>query len=388
MKRCVIGLAALLGATSLLAGCGTAAAPASHGPAAEAPPGGSGFLDTTAAIGDTTWAVVVMGGSVATENNFWQLFVRPAGTSSWQLATPPGVADNGGLVLAGQTPQAVITAFRPSQYLTFTPLTRTGNDGRSWSSSSAPIRGALADDPDALAAGPAAGQLLAVLISGTVEVAAPGGTGWRTLASRAQIATSAAGKRCGLGHLTAGTFTPAGAPLLAGTCDQPGTAGLFAQANGAWQAAGPRLPAATSREQVSVRSLIRIATGNLVLLTAGTGSARTFYAAQSDSTGTWTVSPPLDLGGAAIASASFGPGGIVALITTSGSAAVMTAPGQGWQSLPKLPPRTVTLAPGSSGIEALAVNRATLTVWQLTPDRADWRQIQQIKVPIQYGTSS
>ena len=388
MKRCAIGLAALLGATALLAGCGTAAAPASHGPAAEAPPGGSGFLDTTAAIGDTTWAVVVMGGSVATENNFWQLFVRPAGTSRWQLATPPGVADNGGLVLAGETSQAVITAFRPSQYLTFTPLTRTGNDGRSWSSSSAPIRGALADNPDALAAGPAAGQLLAVLTSGTVEVAAPGGTGWRTLASRAQIATSAAGKRCGLGPLTAGSFTPAGAPLLAGTCDQPGTAGLFAQANGTWQAAGPRLPAATSREQVSVRSLIRISTGNLVLLTAGTGSARTFYAAQSDSTGTWTVSPPLDLGGTAIASASFGPGGIVALVTTSGSAAVMTTPGQGWQSLPKLPPRTVTLAPGGSGIEALAVSRATLTVWQLTPDRAAWQQIQQIKVPIQYGTSS
>ncbi len=388
MKRRAIGLAALLGATALLAGCGTAAAPAGHAPAAEAPPGGSDFLDTTAAVGDSTWAVVVMGGSVATENNFWQLFVRPAGTTRWQLATPPGVADNGGLVLAGETPQAVITAFRPSQYLTFTPLTRTGNAGRSWSSSSAPIRGALADDPDALAAGPTAGQLLAVLTSGTAEVAAPGGTGWRTLASRAQIAASAAGKRCGLGQVTAGTFTPAGAPLLAGICDQPGTAGLFARAHGTWQAAGPRLPAAIAREQVSVRSLIRTATGNLVLLTAGTGSARTVYAAQSDSTGTWTVSPPLSLGGAAIASASFGPGGIVALITTSGSAAIMTAPDQGWQTLPKLPPRTVTLASGRSGTEALAVNRATLTVWQLTPDRTAWQQIQQIKVPIQYGTSS
>jgi hypothetical protein len=161
----------------------------------------------------------------------------------------------------------------------------------------------------------------------------------------------------------------------------------FAQANGTWQAAGPRLPAAIAGEQVSVRSLIRIATGNLVL-TAGTGSARTFYAAQSDSTGTLTVSPPLSLGGAAIASASFGPGGIVALMTTSCSAAVMTAPDQGWQTLPKLPPRTVTLAPGRSGTEALVVNRATLTVWQLTPDRTAWQQIQQIKVPIQYGTSS
>lgn len=389
MNRYATALAALLGATALLAACGTTAAPASHAPAAEAPRGGSDFLDTSAAVGSTTWAVVVMGGSVATENNFWQLLVRPAGASSWQLATPPGVADNGGLVLAGETPQAVIAAFRPSQYLTFTPLTQTGNTGRSWSSASDPIRGALADDPDALAAGPAAGQLLAVLTNGTAEVAAPGGTGWRTLASRTQIATTSAGRRCGLGQLTAGTFTPAGTPLLAGTCDHLGTAGLFVQANGSWQSAGPRLPPAIAREQVSVRSLARTTTGNLALLTAGTGRAQTLYAARSDSSGTWTMSPPLGLDGAGIASVSFGSGGTLAILTTKGRAATVTSPGQGWQALPKLPARTVTLAPASGGaaIEALAVNRGTLTIWQLKSDRTAWQQIQQIKVPIQYGTS-
>ena len=41
-----------------------------------------------------------MGGSAADHNNFWQLFVRPAGTGSWRLVTPPGVATNGGLVVA------------------------------------------------------------------------------------------------------------------------------------------------------------------------------------------------------------------------------------------------------------------------------------------------
>jgi hypothetical protein len=382
-------LVALLGATTLLAGCGSTAPPFRHAPAAEAPPGGSDFLNTSAAVGGTTWAVVVMGGSVAAEDNFWQLLVRPAGASSWQLATPPGVADNGGLVLAGESSQAVITAFRPSQYLTFTPLTQTGNAGRSWSSASAPIRGALADDPDALAAGPAAGQLLAVLTNGTAEAAAAGGKGWRTLASSAQVAATAAGRRCGLGQLTAGAFTPAGAPLLAGTCDHSGTAGLFVQANGSWRPAGPRLPAAIAREQVSVRSLTRTTTGDLALLTAGTGPAQTLYAAQSDSTGTWALSPPLGLDGAGIASVSFGPAGTLAVLTTNGRAATVTSPGQGWQSLPKPPARTVTLAPASSGsaIEALAVNRGTLTIWQLAPDRVAWQQIQQIKVPIQYGTS-
>ena len=100
------------------------------------------------------------------------------------------------------------------------------------------------------------------------------------------------------------------------------------------------------------------------------------------------MSPPLSLDGAGIASASSGPGGTLAVITTSGRAAVMTAPDQGWQTLPKLPARTVTLAPGGgTGVEALTVNLATLTVWRLAPGRAAWQQVQQIKVPIQYGTS-
>ena len=32
----------------------------------------------------------------------WEVFVRPAKSSTWQLVTPPGVADNGGLVAAAE----------------------------------------------------------------------------------------------------------------------------------------------------------------------------------------------------------------------------------------------------------------------------------------------
>ena len=92
-----------LAAAALLAGCGSPApaAPAAPGPAAEAAPAGAPFLATSLVTGAGTWAVAVMGGSVATHDNFWQLFARPAGSSRWQLVTPPGTADNGGLVLAG-----------------------------------------------------------------------------------------------------------------------------------------------------------------------------------------------------------------------------------------------------------------------------------------------
>ena len=113
-----------------------------------------------------------MGGPVASHNNFWQLFLRPAGSSRWKLVTPPGIADNGGLVLAAGAGPSVITAFRPSQYLTYTPLTATADGGQAWSSTG-PLDGTLANVPDALAASPGTGRLLALLANGTAELAPP-----------------------------------------------------------------------------------------------------------------------------------------------------------------------------------------------------------------------
>ena len=58
-------------------------------------------------------SVAVMGGSAANHNNFWQLFVRPTGSSVWRLAAAPGVASNGGLVLARLSVGSVLAGFRP-----------------------------------------------------------------------------------------------------------------------------------------------------------------------------------------------------------------------------------------------------------------------------------
>ncbi len=74
-----------------------------------------------------------MGGSAAQHNDFWQLFIRPAGSTCWQLVTPPGTADNGGLVLAGGDGQPLVTGFRPSQNLTFSPPSSFPATAASWS---------------------------------------------------------------------------------------------------------------------------------------------------------------------------------------------------------------------------------------------------------------
>jgi hypothetical protein len=345
-------------------------------------------LNTALVTAVGTWAVAVMGGSATQYNNFWQLFLRPAGTTRWHLVTPPGTADNGGLIIAGGG-QSLVTAFRPSQYLTYSPLIQTRDAGQAWSALS-PLDAALASTPDALSIKPGRGNLLALLVGGTVELAAPGYTTWTTLASQKTLAATSPGRRCGLQDLTAATFTLSGIPMLAGTCTRPGTAGIFASRGGTWQAAGPAIPAALARQPITVLRLTRTAQGIAALLAAGTGAAASLLAAWSaDDGGHWTLSPPLTPGRAALTSASFGPGGTAAIIITGNRGETVTSTGSSWRPLPPLPPGTATLAPGpGAAADALAVNRATLTVWQLAPGGAAWTKAQAVNVPIQYGSSS
>ena len=378
-----------LAAAALLAGCGSAAPPApTAGSAAEAPPGGAPFLATSLVTSAGTWAVAVMGGSVATNDNFWQLFARPAGSSTWKLVTPPGTPDNGGLVLAGAG-GSLITGFRPSQYLTFTPLTLTRDAGQAWSSTG-PLDGALANDPDALAAAPATGKLLALLTDGTAELAAPGYTSWTTLATQRSLAATPAGRSCGLQSLTAATFTTSGIPMLAATCARAGTAGIFADAGGTWHAAGPALPAALAHQPVQVLRLTTTTSSTIVLLVAGTGPDANLLAAWSPDSGShWTLSPPLRLNGAAPSSASFGPGDATAIMLNGSRGQAVAGPGALWRALPALPPGTATLAAGpAGGFDALAVARTKMTIWQLAPRSATWAKAQVIDVPIQFGSSS
>ena len=380
-------IAIALASAALATGCGSTASPG-PGPAPGTPSAGAPFLATSLGTTAGTWATTVMGGPAASHNNFWQLFVRPAGSTRWKLVTPPGVADNGGLVTAGTGGQSLITGIRPSQDLTYTPLTTTRDGGQAWAPAG-PLDAALADLPDALAAAPRTGRLLALLTDGTVKAAAPGYTRWTTLTSRRWLATTPAGRRCGLATLTAGAFTPSGTPLLAGRCSRPATVGIFAASNGTWQAAGPALPSALDHQHATVLRLTRTSTGNAALLETGTGPDAALLAAWSTGTGGhWALSPVLRPRGARLTSASFGPSGAAAVVLTGNRAETITGPGAAWRPLPALPAGTTTLAPGpSGGYDALAVHRTRLTIWQLGPGTTAWQATQAMTVPVQFGSS-
>jgi len=86
----------------------------------------------------------------------------------------------------------------------------------------------------------------------------------------------------------------------------------------------------------------------------------------------------------------FAAGGSAWLLLNGGRAETVGETGGGtggsWRALPPVPSGTVTLAPeGSGSYDALAVAGATLTVWRLA--RGAWAKVQQITVPIQYGSS-
>jgi hypothetical protein len=237
---------------------------------------------------------------------------------------------------------------------------------------------------------PGGDRLLALTADGVPEEAAIGSAAWHVVATARTIAGTPAGRHCGLLALTAAAWTPSGQPLLAGTCTRPGTVGVFRYDAGTWQAAGPALPASVGALHVTGVQLETEGSQTVALVTAAaTGQSASLIAAWTSSPGTkWTTSPRLQLHCPAPASASFGPGGTVGVITASGTGDLITSDGGSWHALPVLPARTTTLALQPSGaVDALAVRAAKLTVWQPEPGAATWAAQQIINVPIQYGSS-
>jgi hypothetical protein len=424
-----------------VAGCGTSAAvgTAARSPAPAAPPLALSLADA----GGTSWAVVEMGASGAQDENFWQVFVRPAGAAAWRLATPAGVADNGGLVVASTGPGALLAGFRPSQDLTFSPLAVTADAGTRWAAAG-PVSPGLSDVPGALAAGPG-GRLIALTDGGRVELGQRGGTRWARLASVRGLAATAAGRACGLSGVNAAAFSADGTALLGGTCGQPGVAGIFAWRRGAWHAAGPALPSALAGRDVSVLRLASVpapaagaapssgtraapgsgrgtaagsgpgqeagsggslgnssarsgraaaASSTLAVLAVGRGGSTGIVVAWSAGPGTggWRLSPVLPAGSLRVRSASLWPDGSAGLVLSGRHGArgvTIAGPGRSWTGLPALPAGVATLAPAAGGgVEALAVDRSTVRAWRLNGAVAGWSQFQQVRVPVPYGSSS
>jgi hypothetical protein len=326
------------------------------------------------------------------------VFVRPASSATWQLVTPPGVADNGGLVAAADTDSGLTVAVRPSQDLDFTPVSTTADAGASWSTDG-PISQGVAASPDALAV--SGRQLATVLDNGTVEASSDAGSSWRTLAKPGAIAASAAGQKCAAVHVSSVSFGPVPTQVLAaGECGATGAAGLFAYSAGdGWQRVS--LPVSGPLVRLGAGTALVQAADGLTALWADDALHWYAYAPLSSSatpaptsSAAWTASAALPVtnpvtatGGLAGATATSSGGTWVLL--PGGQAATISGPGQQWLLLPPAPAHTTVLASGpGTSLDALAVSGSTLTVWQLDHGATVWAKAQTISVPLQLGSSS
>jgi hypothetical protein len=358
----------------LVAGCGSKPAPSASLPAVPAAPP---LTTSFAAPGGASWTIVEMGGSATDENNFWQVFLRPTATDGWREVTPRGVADNGGLVVASSGGGSLVTGFRPSQLLTYTPLATSTDNGANWSSAG-PLNASLASATDALAAGPN-GQLIALTTGGTkAELGQRLGTAWSRLATVSSLNATPPGRACQVTGLTAAAFS-GGTPMVAASCGRPGHAGIFADTAGTWHAAGPSV----SGQTVDVLALTASGSGLVALLRATAGTSASIIGAWY-SGGRWTLSSPLRIGAGKLGSTALGPGGSIGVTWNAVKGAIMAGPGKAWQALPALPKRASTLALGSQ-VEVIAASGQTFRDYQLAS--GGWSLAQTIHVQIPYGSS-
>jgi hypothetical protein len=345
------------------------------------------------------WVQFPMGNLGTVANTFWQLFVERLGQSTWSLATPPGVADNGGLVASPGGGTLLLTGFLPSQLLTFSPLASTTDGGHAWATGV--LKRALVAVPDALASAPSRPVLALVTdhssSSSEVLVSAGGLSSWRLLVSEAALTSSPGGRACGIRALSAVAYSVSGAPEVGAICSRPGVVGILQYEGGAWRLAGPVIRASAASGASSVLRLSVSGGIESALVATGVHGGVALTSAHSSNGRTWSVSNPLDLTGRPrmTSSGSVGDDGFVVTWTAGSRDAVATlSPAtQEWSTLPDTPVGTQAVAAAGSPerFTAFVVDRSTLREYSLSVGAGrvgSWKPEGVVKVPVQYGSSS
>jgi hypothetical protein len=342
-------------------------------------------LATSVATSAGTWATVAMGHLDDPTNTFWEVFTLSGGGQHWTEHTPPDVADNGGLVIAPTSTGAVV-GFRPSDLLSFSPLASTTDGGTTYVPGL--LSGGLANVPDALSV--AASGNAAALTATQVLTSAATLSGWQPITTVAAIGASPAGQACGVKQVTAVMTNDTGV-FVGLACSSPGTVGLLQHAGSAFVSAGVPLPTAEAKAVVEVLRVVQYKQGIAALLGVRNGSATSYVAAWNSAPGSaaWTLSAPQPSPGALVSTAVTSDTGFAVLTKASSgvlAAAVVAAPGSNWSQLAAPPTGTATISVAGDRSDALVVDSATFTDYQLTNEQ--WVKVQTVQVAIPYGSSS
>ena len=327
-------------------------------------------------------------------NTFWQLLHAPVGSAHWSVVTPPGAADNGGIV-TGASDDSVLVGVLPSGLLRFSPISLSSDAGDIWNPAYLP--GGLAAVPDALAydAGPSPTAVAAV---GRTRVLSSGGgmSAWNALVTIARLRKVS--PRCGVTMFNAVALQPSGAPLVATACAHGGVVGIFASVSSTWKPSGIVLRGPLTGSSTSVIRLDTNGSTMTALVSATRASRRSLIAIWRTVGEAWNESAPLSVGvGQSVLATAVGPNGTLAVLlaTNRGAAVDDIEPGGSWARLPPPPRGTVALAPvatpaplGASSFDAFTVSGTELGVFALAPSGASWAKVQSSRVALAYGSSS
>ena len=336
-----------------------------------------------------SFVTVAMGRPPAVADTFWQLLVR-AGAGPWRIVTPPGVAANGGLVVAGSAPSGLLSAFVPSQQLRFTPLARSAGTPSPWRAAILPA--ALAPLPDALAVTPNGGAL-ALVRRDSVEVSSTALGSWHPLVTLRSLRAAPVSARCRLDAFTALAATPAGGVVVGGRCAQAGAVAIIALHNGVWRQLPIVLPSGLATAGIEVLRLRSVTGGLSALMLAAIGARRWLFEARlAPGASGFTSSPALALAPGEVLESTgvLASGGFVVVVAgRDGERAEAFSAAGPPSSLGALPPGTSVVAIGPTGVlEAFVARGGTLTVERRTSAHARFVAAQVLKVPIDYGSSS
>lgn len=358
-----------------------------HAGAAPAAP-----LAGTVQTGTAAWAVVPMGKLSDPANTFWQVLREGPGSTQWSVVTPPGVADNGGVVL-GASEGSVAVGFLPSGLLRFSPLSVSANAGTTWSPAYLP--GALSARPGALAVGPGHSGALAV-VGNTVLRSPPGLSSWTPLVTLSTLRRVTGSPRCRPGALDAVSFSSADAPLLATSCTRKGVVGLFTRSSGHWLDEGVALPGRLRASTTTVLALSSSGSGSIALV-AARAAGHTDLVALWQSPGGWRASAPHSLrSGAAVRSTATAAGGAITVLTDSRGHETVDQifPSGSWNTLPSAPAGTVAVASNmpvattdAPTAESFVVDGSVLRVFEPTPAGSKWLPVQTLQVSLAFGSS-
>ncbi len=394
----VVAAVALVIIDVLVAGSRGDRSPATGGAAGDAIP--SIALASSVTSPTRSSVIVAMGNLDEPTNTFWELFLRPAGGTSWSLRTPPGVADNGGLVVAAPTTGPVTAGFLTSALLTFSPLAQSPDSGLTWSPGSLPS--ALVATPDAMAAGSGvAPDLWAVTgrATQTVLVSSGGLSSWRPIVTTHVLSGSVPG--CSVGAINAVATGMTGQLLLGVSCTHSGRIGVLeGSPSGSesgvqhWRNFGPSLRTSGSAPSTSVLRLERTAAGIAGLADVNEGAASSLVAFWLEgATGRWTGSSPVVVPThwkVMATAVGGGDGAGETVLLGSGSERrieVTMGPGGPWVTLAQPPAGTASVASIGNETDAFVVSGSHFTVWAWSPGAAGWWRSAAITVPIQYGSS-